>query len=384
MLSLTVSAADSFDCQNRPLTFRWALLQGDPARVKIEPAADGRQARLTLAWHDRFPVQPGSDIDSNRVDIGVFATNGLTWSAPAFVCVFYPDNELRTYDPQGRLVDLHSAAGDTTIGYGTTNLLPAEGVPAYDVRDWLALLDRACTPGDGLVRSLFQAAFSDGQRTALLAVRADVRARLAQGAAARKTEPVQPPASPAGSANPQLSRREGEWCGAPLVAASAELGGTSAKALLEGVLNTWKDDAEFYLRQRVVLDAAIASREPDVRRRLASGRQRLIDFGILSPVDGGDGWQLQSVCTGDAPVTRRLTQYERLELKRFHLLLLTHVLLPGIVQRDYLLNYVDHRLARREPYWDVFQYGDDAQKPPVVRRRQTDAPPPPPAPLEDP
>jgi hypothetical protein len=79
-----------------------------------------------------------------------------------------------------------------------------------------------------------------------------------------------------------------------------------------------------------------------------------------------------------------LTQYEQLELKRFHLLLLNDVLLPGILTRGYVVNYVDYRLATREPTWSVFEYTGDLQKPPVVRRRQTDAPLPPPEPIDTP
>ena len=386
-LCMTVSAADSFDVQDRRLTFRWVLLQGDPQRVKIEPSADGREARLMLAWHDRFPTQPGSDIDSNRVDIGVFASNGQAWSAPAFVCVYYPDNELRTYDEGNRLVDLYAAAGDTTIGYATGSVIAAEGVPNYDIRDWPALLELAATPGDGVVRGLFQASLNDAQRSALLATRSELQARLAKTDPALQPKPASVPAAPppTTTAKPQRSRRDGDWCSAPLLAADAKLGGVSAKVLLERVLNGWKDAPEFYMRQPAAVDGLVAARAPEVRKRVEAGQQRLVELGIYSAVAGTPGaWQLNSVRSGAVPVTQRLTRYEQLELKRFHLLLLSDVLLPGILAREYTLNYVDYRLATREPDWSVFQYAPNPLEPPVVKRRQTAAPLPPPESIDSP
>jgi YD repeat-containing protein len=101
---MIVSAAGSRELGDRPLTFRWSLLQGRPELVTIRPL-DEQQSRveITVAWHDRFPVAPDAELESNRVDIGCFASAGSTWSAPAFVCFYCPDNEERLYDEQGRI-----------------------------------------------------------------------------------------------------------------------------------------------------------------------------------------------------------------------------------------------------------------------------------------
>ncbi|MBL3570653.1 hypothetical protein BV509_00475 [Rhodovulum sulfidophilum] len=104
---MTVSAAETRDPNGRKLTFTWALLQGDPARVWIEPLdPDGSRARIRVAWHD-----PKTAITrdrsgyhnrrQSRVEIGVFASNGINDSAPAFVTVFFPDHQNRTYATSG-------------------------------------------------------------------------------------------------------------------------------------------------------------------------------------------------------------------------------------------------------------------------------------------
>ncbi|MCB1312565.1 MAG: hypothetical protein KDK29_12110, partial [Sedimentitalea sp.] len=45
---------------------------------------------------------PGSpDTRSARIDIGVFANNGVHDSAPAFLSVLLPAHEIRQYEPAG-------------------------------------------------------------------------------------------------------------------------------------------------------------------------------------------------------------------------------------------------------------------------------------------
>jgi hypothetical protein len=98
---MIVSAEATADPNGRPLTFAWRLLQGDPARVRIEPMdPEGRRARITLLWHDAFTVGDASAArGTSRVDIGAFASNGAADSAPAFVSVSFPTHEKRLYGP---------------------------------------------------------------------------------------------------------------------------------------------------------------------------------------------------------------------------------------------------------------------------------------------
>ena len=60
--SILVTAAETVDPNGRALAFDWRLLQGDPAKVAIEPLGDGATARITLDWHDPFPVSEDDPI----------------------------------------------------------------------------------------------------------------------------------------------------------------------------------------------------------------------------------------------------------------------------------------------------------------------------------
>jgi hypothetical protein len=101
---MVVSAEGSIDAHSHPLTYRWALLHGDPARVRITPLTpNGSVAEVRVQWHERFIVSPEDKLASNRVDLGVFASNGAQWSAPAFITFFCPDSIARRYDATGRL-----------------------------------------------------------------------------------------------------------------------------------------------------------------------------------------------------------------------------------------------------------------------------------------
>lgn len=122
---MVVSAEDSLDVHDKPLTFRWVLLRGDPNKVRIVARGEsGSRAELHISYHERRPVSPGSELESNRVDIGVFAHNGQHDSPPAFLSFHYLDNERRVYDDRGRI---------QSVDYATENYTD----PLLDFRkDW--------------------------------------------------------------------------------------------------------------------------------------------------------------------------------------------------------------------------------------------------------
>jgi hypothetical protein len=102
---MTVSAAATRDPNGRPLAFHWRLLRGDPERVRITPSGDGARAEIAIDWQAPRPVADASPVVSSRVDIGVFASNGVHDSAPAFVSLLLPAHETRVYasGPDGSL-----------------------------------------------------------------------------------------------------------------------------------------------------------------------------------------------------------------------------------------------------------------------------------------
>jgi hypothetical protein len=94
-------AASTTDTVGGRVTFAWRLLQGLEDRVDITPLdPEGRRARLTVRWHDAFPVDPpGTPRQTSRIDIGVFALTGSGVSAPAILSISFPTHETRRYGP---------------------------------------------------------------------------------------------------------------------------------------------------------------------------------------------------------------------------------------------------------------------------------------------
>jgi len=126
---MRVSAGATQDPNGRPLTFHWRVLRGAPERVQIRPHdARGDTVDLIVDWHDPYPVPGRPDLSSQRVDIGVFADNGATLSAPATISYLFPPDQRRDYDFEGRILSVDYAARDLAGRYVDPQLFPA--------RDW--------------------------------------------------------------------------------------------------------------------------------------------------------------------------------------------------------------------------------------------------------
>jgi hypothetical protein len=124
--TMTVSAAETRDPNGRPLEFHWRLLQGDPAKVTITPSEDGASATITLAWHDPFVISDDNPVETSRVDIGVFVSNGVHDSAPAILSWYFPPNEKRTVEtgPDGALRTVSIDHANPGRAYADPLLLP--------------------------------------------------------------------------------------------------------------------------------------------------------------------------------------------------------------------------------------------------------------------
>jgi hypothetical protein len=101
---MVVSAEGSVDPNKSPLKFHWVVLRGDADRITITPRNDAKSvAEIVVPYHARRPIEADSKMESNRVDLGVFAHNGENYSAPAFISVFSLDHEAREYDATGQI-----------------------------------------------------------------------------------------------------------------------------------------------------------------------------------------------------------------------------------------------------------------------------------------
>ncbi len=124
---MVVSAAGSKDVNGRPLTYRWALLRGDPAKVAIRPLnAATSTVEIVVAWQPRQPVHEGAKLESNRIEIGAFVHNGAHWSAPAFVTWLTLDNQARVYDADERIQSVVYTGADERGNYVDPQIAPAK------------------------------------------------------------------------------------------------------------------------------------------------------------------------------------------------------------------------------------------------------------------
>jgi hypothetical protein len=115
---MVVSAAESFDHGHRPLKWQWRVLQGDAQAIRIKPlSADGSKVELSVPYQPRRPVRAGAQLESNRVDIAVFVTNGKYYSPPAFVTFYSLDDEQRVYDKSGRIQSVVYSGADEPGNY---------------------------------------------------------------------------------------------------------------------------------------------------------------------------------------------------------------------------------------------------------------------------
>ena len=115
---MVVTSEGSKDLNGLPLTYQWRVLRGDADRIKINPLnKDGSKVELLVPYHERRPIQPGSAMEGNRVDIGAFVNNGKYYSAPGFVTFFYLDNEKRVYNAGNQIVSVQYSGGETTGNY---------------------------------------------------------------------------------------------------------------------------------------------------------------------------------------------------------------------------------------------------------------------------
>ena len=95
----------------------WVLLQGDPEKVRLTPRlGEPMVAEIEVDYHGgSFPVATSAK-RSSRVDIALIVENGEHYSPPAYVSLYYLNNEIRSYGADGRIlaVDYLNATNNYT------------------------------------------------------------------------------------------------------------------------------------------------------------------------------------------------------------------------------------------------------------------------------
>lgn len=375
---LVVSAKGSLDVNKAPLTFKWVLLRGDVKRVTIKPRGKaGDEAEITVAYHERWPVQPGSALESNRVDVGVFAHNGTFYSAPAFVTFFSLDSESRTYDDKGRVVEIGHGMGVTDVALadpaGALAELAKDGLPAKvlalteDRRKELAAAAKDARARNATVteaRKKRDAAIKEveAHRTYLRQLERRLAALEKSGAGkddlaearkgvAKAREDLKKPEANLNKASAALSTAEAELNKA-LDARRTALGDGARPFVLKALRRAaarpalWNDHASDL--------AGLAAKAP----RVAEARKRLAQLGVIAAGTEKE-LTLKPIRPGPGKVPDRLTAFEKAMLEQFHAVVLANVLLPGKVSARFVPNFVDARLTAKKPWREVYHHDGD-------------------------
>ncbi len=332
---ITVSAKKSFDLNKKPLKYHWSVLHGDGKKIEIKTRDGGATAEIDIPYHQRRPVTPGSDMECNRVDIGVFVHNGTSYSAPGFVTVFYLDTEARTYDQKGRLLDIYRAAGDTVIGKPTTSgndLISSK----YDIFDWPPLFEVLKKGAQGFAAEILRKQLKPEELVV-----------IARAAAAFKPEDLAKLKLKGKLTKEQrIEQHKIRQALAKALTTPDPALKLSAKELAEGALNAMRKDHNLYFGNARKIDAlAAACGDEKGRAAFGAAKSKVAAIGIYR------SGKLASIFPG----CKELTRYETYQVERLNLVLMSRVLFPRFLNFTGSKNYVDHRLARPQPWRDVYR-----------------------------
>lgn len=328
---LHISLEKSLNLGKAPVKLRTVLLQGDPRFVRIESGLKG-DMRISFRWQP--PTLAYTGIRSHRVDIGIFADNGLNISAPAIISVYMLPNEMHFYDDKGRISEIH---------YQTHN--PDFGLPPSDTDPrWLRMVLACALTANNLRGRLVEQILSAAERESLHEIWLSLRTKEDAQAAAERDPKRKDEAA-------RLRAELGEAIAAALKAPVDAKAGLTTRGAIEKVLNTIANFHSFYQGAQRELDALAASSPKataaaDIRAEL----HRLIMQGVL--VEQASG-QIDTMAPAD-----KITLGERYMLRGLNLTLLSQVLFPEALERSTSPAYVHPRLTTPKQWRDVYRYDD--------------------------
>lgn len=121
-------AGEIADPNDRPISYHWRVLRGDPAHVRLIPQQGGRAAALEIDWLAPYPAPSRPDLTTNRVDVALFVHNGAQYSAPALFSLAFSPKQTRVHDAAGRVLSVDYADPAQARVYADPMIFPA--------RDW--------------------------------------------------------------------------------------------------------------------------------------------------------------------------------------------------------------------------------------------------------
>ncbi len=338
---LVVDAGASYDANKAKLTYKWVVLRGDADKIKITPKNDDQSlVEITVAWHDRRPVWPGSPLESNRVDIGLFVHNGTYYSAPGFVTFCTLDREARIYNKDGKLLSIAHGMGDTEMR----------------VKDWEKLVGQLCD--DDVAAQIVPLAENQKDTLREIIVERKLRDTLVKVAQehSKNAEAAMTKAKEKADRDNATKKLE---------EARKELGQAQKRFndILDENHKVLADSPSRFVTSRLAKltqevlftqkrqDWLKKNRTPANEARIKSAWQKMVRLGIAN-----DKEILTPLLPGKTLADANWTAFERGQLEWLHANLLAELAFPGMIEVIWRTNYVDHRLSAPREWYDFYRY----------------------------
>ncbi|WP_395753124.1 hypothetical protein [Prosthecobacter sp.] len=317
-----------------PLQMRASVLQGDPRFVHIEQERGGEAMRLRIRWQP--PIAAATGIRTHRIDIGIFADNGASVSAPAIISFYMLPNEMHFYDEKGRVAEIHYQTHNPDFGLPVTETDPR----------WVRILLAFSLKDTNLRSRLLDQILTPEERGALQKHYLVLKPQLEAFTAAERDEKRKDEAA-------QLRAKLGEGISAALKTIAVEKSGITVRATIDKVLNTIAAFHSFYLGSQSELDKlAMTSSKSTAVADVRAELHRLITQGVL--VEQASG-HFDTMSPPD-----KLSLGERYMLRGLNLTLLSQVVFPEVLERSTAPAYVSPRLTTPKLWRDVYRYDPDS------------------------
>ena len=361
--TITVSAEKSSDLNKKNLTYHWVVLQDLNTNIKVTPKNSSKSVVDVEVKHFHRFLDKNTGRYSSRLDLACFVHNGKYFSAPAFVSFYSFYNEARTYDQQGKILEIGYGACSNPIEIGK-DLISSKG----SIKDWPGFLEYLIQSKTGNFPDQFFAEkmkpeekdYLSKNLKALKEKSLAIKSMEKQGKELTKKIKALKGKPEAKNMKKDISKNKSDV--KRLQTEYSEIilkenGGKSVKSIVLGLINNLKDDPQFFIKN-----------QPLFQGKLKSKMKGKGIKGILSKLEGitlfqksAEGYQLKPVIKGDSPLNKRLTNYEKSLLASLNLQIL-NLLYPKYLSFTYKENYVDPWITSRKSWWrDVYHY-DNAGK----------------------
>lgn len=132
---ITVRATRVHEWAGRPVRVHWRVLRGDAESVTITRSETAPEATIRVKWTEPgWPVAGSPGLTSRRIEVGVFADNGETYSPPCFVTFYFLPNEQRRYDDRARILWVDYGSPDAFTDVTLTSAKAWRDLYHYDER----------------------------------------------------------------------------------------------------------------------------------------------------------------------------------------------------------------------------------------------------------